>query len=319
MEYLYKLLGMNVEYLDSKIEHLPNYIVSRYKLRIALLDGYKVVFVYPQDDLEQIQVLKKHLMKIKELSGYQYVLILDKLTTRQRDYLLRERIPYVVDGKQIYLPFMAIYLPERCDGEKNSREEILPSAQMLLLHFIYNGSRELPTSKAAIDLKLTPMSISRASKQLEEMGLLKSRKEGAQKILYCEETFEELFNKSKEVLQNPVKRTVYVSKDLVDDRLLESAYTALSKHSMINDSGLTYYATDKISSWRNKSTNNLEDSNKQVAIEMWRYDPKKLSNNKEVDELSLALSLKDNEDERVQDAVDEMLDNVWRNIDGNRD
>ena len=78
MEYLYKLLGMNVEYQDSKIEHLPNYIVSRYKLRIALLDGYKVVFVYPQGCLEQIQVLKKHLMKIKEISCYQYFLNLLK-------------------------------------------------------------------------------------------------------------------------------------------------------------------------------------------------------------------------------------------------
>lgn len=83
---------------------------------------------------------------------------------------------------------------------------------------------------------------------------------------------------------------------------------------MINDSGLIYYATDKISDWSNKSTSNLEDSNKQVAVEMWRYDPKRLSNNKEVDELSLALSLKDNEDERVQDAVDKMLRKLWRSL-----
>ena len=116
------------------------------------------------------------------------------------------------------------------------------------------------------------------------------------------------------MLQNPVKKTVYVPKELIDDQLLESAYTALSEHSMINDSGLIYYATDKISDWSNKSTSNLEDSNKQVAVEMWRYDPKRLSNNKEVDELSLALSLKDNEDERVQDAVDKMLRKLWRSL-----
>lgn len=317
MEYLYKLFGMKTDYEDTKIEHLPNYIVSRYRLCIALLDGYKVVFVYPKDELEQVQVLKKHLMKIKEISGYQSVLILEKLTTRQREYLLRERIPFVVENKQVYLPFMAIYVPERCDAQKNSREEILPSAQMLLLHFIYNGSKELSTSQAAIDLNLTPMSISRASKQLEEMGLIKCRKEGVQKILYSEDSFEELFNKSKEVLQNPVKKTVYVPKELIDDKLLRSGYTALAQCSMINDSGLAYYATDKISKWNDKSSNILEDSNKQVAIEKWRYDPRKLSNNKEVDELSLALSLKDNQDERTQDAVDEMLNNVWRKIDGN--
>ena len=69
-------------------------------------------------------------------------------------------------------------LQERCSAEKKTREEILPSAQMLLLHFIYGGAQELSTSQAAKDLELTPTSISRASKQLEEMGLLHIKKEG---------------------------------------------------------------------------------------------------------------------------------------------
>ena len=69
-------------------------------------------------------------------------------------------------------------LQERCSAEKKTREEILPSAQMLLLHFIYGGAQELSTSQAAKNLELTPTSISRASKQLEEMGLLHIKKEG---------------------------------------------------------------------------------------------------------------------------------------------
>lgn len=40
------------------------------------------------------------------------------------------------------------------------------------------GEQELSTSQAAKDLELTPTSISRASKQLEEMGLLHIKKEG---------------------------------------------------------------------------------------------------------------------------------------------
>lgn len=70
---------------------------------------------------------------------------------------------------------MAVYLQERCDAPKLNREEILPSAQMLLLYFIYEGGRELTTIKAAKDLELTPTSISRASKQLEDFGLLNQK------------------------------------------------------------------------------------------------------------------------------------------------
>lgn len=37
------------------------------------------------------------------------------------------------------------------------------------------------------------------------------------------------------------------------------------------------------------------------------------------DGLSLALSLREDADERVEEAVEEMLNNLWRKIDGNRD
>ena len=71
---------------------------------------------------------------------------------------------------------------------KKATEEMLPSAQMLLLHFIYGGAQELSTSQAAKDLELTPTSISRASKQLEEMGLLHIKKAGVQRILFSEDS-----------------------------------------------------------------------------------------------------------------------------------
>ena len=113
---------------------------------------------------------------MKKVADCPVILVLEQITARQKEYLLREKIAFIVDGKQIYLPFMAAYLQERCDAEKSDREEILPSAQMLLLYYIYEGAKELSTSQAAKDLDLTPTSISRASKQLEGMGFLRSRK-----------------------------------------------------------------------------------------------------------------------------------------------
>ena len=138
----------------------------------------KMIFLYPKTELEQIEVLKKHNARIQKNENLPVVLVLKELSFRQKEYLIREKIPFIVEGKQIYLPFMAVYLQERCSAEKKTREEILPSAQMLLLHFIYGGAQELSTSQAAKDLELTPTFISRASKQLEEMGLLHIKKEG---------------------------------------------------------------------------------------------------------------------------------------------
>lgn len=158
MEYLYKVLGIKATVQRAEFDHLPNYIAVRYRLQKVSMDGQKVIFLYPKTELEQIEVLKKHIARIQKKENLPVVLVLNELSYRQKEYLLREKIPFIVDGKQIYLPFMSVYLQERCDAEKQPREDLLPSAQLLLLHFIYGGTKELPSSQAAKDLKLTATS-----------------------------------------------------------------------------------------------------------------------------------------------------------------
>ena len=150
------------------------------------------------------------------------------------------------------------------------------------------------------------------------MGLLQAKKIGVQKILSSENSPKELFYKAEKALLSPVKRTVYIPDEKVKIELLESGYSALAEYSMLNAPSVRCYASEKISQWNDFMTKDLQDSNSQVAIEMWRYDPRKLSREKMVDELSLALSLREDADERVEEAVEEMLNNLWRKIDGNR-
>ena len=263
-------------------------------------------------------MLKKHIARIQKNENLPVVLVLKELSFRRKGYLIREKIPFVADGKQIYLPFMAVYLQERCSAEKIPREEILPSAQMLLLHFVYGGARGLSTSQAAKDLELTPTSISRASRQLEEMGLLHIRKVGVQRIMQSEESPKTLFQKAGDKLLNPIKRTVYIPKEYVRADLLESGYSALAEYSMLNEPNVRSYAAERISQWKDVTTNSLQNSRVQVAVEMWRYNPRKLSTRNTVDELSLALTLREDADERVEEAVEEMLNKLWRRIDGCR-
>ena len=303
-------------YEDVEFKHLPNFIVTRYRLQMVSMNEKKVVLLYPKTELEQIEVLKKHIARIQKNENLPIVLVLKELTFRQKEYLIREKIPFIVEGKQIYLPFMAVYLQERCSAEKKPREEMLPSAQMLLLHFIYGGAQELSTSQAAKDLELTPTSISRASRQLEEMGLLHIRKAGVQRIMQSEDSPKTLFQKAGDKLLNPIKRTIYIPKKYVGTELLESGYSALAEYSMLNTPNVRCYAAERISQWKDVMTNSLQNSQVQVAVEMWRYNPRKLSTRNTVDELSLALALREDADERVEEAIEEMLNELWRKIGG---
>ena len=317
MDYITRILGIEVVYCDEKPKSMPNFIYARYRLQIVTLDGKKAVFLYPKEELEAVSTIKKHVERIQKSENAPVVLILDHLTYRQKEYLLRDHIPFVVIGKQIYLPFMAVYLQERGDGEKQ-KETMLPSAQLLLLYYIYHGCGELLASEAVIKLDFTPTSISRASRQLEEMGLVQTEKKGVQKVILSKKTPEEMFVAASGYFRNPIKKKVYVPKSEVHEDMLISGYLALSEYSMLNPTKLFSYATDSIVSWENCTSNELDDDDEQCAVELWRYDPRKLALCEYVDRLSLAIALKDDKDERTEGAVEEMLTQVWRDIDGKR-
>lgn len=97
-----------------------------------------------------------------------------------------------------------------------------------------------------------------------------------------------------------------------------SSYSALSEYSMLSSGTVLYFAAGSVSEWEKKAAGRIHNSEEQCAIELWRYDPRKLSNSNCVDRLSLALALREDRDERVEEAVEEMLNDLWREIDGKR-
>ena len=121
MKYLDKVLGIEVTYENVEFEHLPNFIAIRYRLQMVAMNGQRAIFLYPKTELEKVEVLKKHVARIQKNENLPVVLVLSELSFRQKEYLIREKIPFIVEGKQIYLPFMAMYLQERCNAEREQR------------------------------------------------------------------------------------------------------------------------------------------------------------------------------------------------------
>ena len=102
VEYLYHILGIKVRYLKNLQNPMPNFIVDRYKLQRVLLDDKPAVFVTPKGELDSINSVKKHIDKIRQTEDVPAILVLDKVTSRQKEYLLRDHVPFIVEGKQIY-------------------------------------------------------------------------------------------------------------------------------------------------------------------------------------------------------------------------
>ncbi len=314
MEFLNRVLGIRVVYQTDTPVFMPRLIDVRYKIKRVTFDGKLMLFVYPKGELGPVGVVKDHLKRIEKNQEAPAVLILDRLTHRQREYLLRERIPFVVDGKQIYLPFLGAYLMERGDSEKQETGKMLPSSQLLLLHYIYAGCGEMTTAEAAKTLFFSATSLSRASRQLEEMGLIRTEIRGVQKVICTEKTPEELFSAGKSSMIQPVKRTIYVPKEQMNGMRVLSGISALSEYVPAEPPLVTCLACGSISAWEKSSTGKLIDPEDQYEVELWRYDPMKLSAHGRVDRLSLALALGNSRDKKVREAVTELEQQVWTEI-----
>lgn len=315
MEYITEILGIEVlrkKWNDNK--KLPYFLIDEYSFETVILDNTECLFVKPKNDIAIINTLKKHLIAIKKMCNLPIVLELDKISRQKCKSFIENRISFVVNEKQIYLPFMGISLKECFDSEQyqeNNFDVLLPSAQMILFSIIYQKCKATYLIEYAKKYGLSAMSVTRAAKQLTGLGLLKIKQEGRMKILYSELSTKELYERSKPYFTNPIRKTAYIDKNQIASSMFFSGLTALSEISMINRPSLEVYGT--IMPIKDVECSEvLFDSEKQCKIEFWKYNPTILSGNNYADVLSLSVCFKKEADERVQTEIGKLLkEKVW--------
>lgn len=313
MDYIEKTLGIKIR--RSNWEHetkIPLFLKNEYSLQKLLIDQIVCMSITPYDELPPIGTLKKHINQLQNLSSCPVVLELNGISRQRRGTLIDERIPFVVTDKQLYLPFLGVHLTEQFTPDKKNitGETLLPSAQMLLFYFILGKNRPLPLQDATKRLGFSAMTISRAAAQLVELGFLEKKATGVQKTLSSAYTPKQLFSKAQEQLIHPVKKTVYIKKDLIEPEMFPAGQSALAEISMINPPVIQTYGYVGRLDWLDFDEQ-LIDTDNQCKLELWKYDPRKISGDHYIDVLSLAMSLSDEQDERIEQCIEDMLQKVW--------
>ncbi len=315
MDLIKRIFNIKIKYTDE-IYSLPNYMRSRYVIRSAWFNQQKVFLLYPKTELDTFSAIRKHIEKMKSIERIPVVLMLERITARERQGMIEAGIPFIVSDKQCFLPFIGMLLTERCDAELRPKEKLIPSAQMLLFYYIYSMKKELFTGSAVSDLGVSAMTITRAVRNLEQTGLIQVYKSGVQKVMITDISRKELYEKAKPYLVNPIKRTVYISKDTAHASLLYAGDSALSYVSMLNPPRIQCYAAASDERWKSEATDLLINEQNQVLLQIWKYDPKVLASENHVDILSLAACYIDEEDERIENCIEEMLEDYWGQANG---
>ena len=129
------------------------------------------------------------------------------------------------------------------------------------------------------------------------------------KPLFCRLTEflrDELFEKAKVYLTTPVRKAGYIDKAQVTENMVFAGETALSEKTMLNPSRVFTYAISEKDYDKTLLTDELIDPDKQVRLELWAYNPKQFSEDNSADDISIVLSFGDTNDERIEEAVDEL-------------
>lgn len=313
MNYIADTLGVDVNTeLWNGVGGLPYYLVDRYEFMKATIDGVPCLIMKPRGEPDTLTAIKKHISKVREVEPLPIVLDIVGITARRRQSLIDARIPFVATARQIYLPFLGIALYERYVSIKAPRETLMPSSQLLLFHYLYQNKDELCAGETANLFGISAMQISRAIKQLTALNIVLAKKDGVRAIIYSEDKRSDMFENAKPFLLNPVRRKIYVECTELPTGLPLSSYSALSVLSMLGIPAIETYAFfGKVGELNGIDA--LVDNTKQAEIEIWRYDPMLLSKHPGVvDTLSLVASLLPGDDERVEQAIDGLLSDLWR-------
>lgn len=318
--YLWESLGLEIFFKKhSDTKKLPIYLKQRFELMEAELFGTCVIIAIKKTKLSLTPFnIKKTVELLKEKLQKPVIYCEDELSALEINRLIKYGVQFIVPGKQLHLPQLLISLTNTAVTRKLKKEYFTPVAQCTVIYMLKSDNSEFTISAVAEDLGYTNMSISRAFGELENFGIIKGRKMGRTKFISFSEPKEQIVSNVVEFLVHPntSKKIVRVMKDELYDLIPAAGMTALSEYSMINDDKIKTYACMQ------KTFKNLVQKQfvqevpfkeeADINLELWTYNPvicEKFSS-KTVDPLSLFASLKDDSDERVAKALEEMMENV---------
>lgn len=302
---LTSVFGISIKYEAwNHQDSLPVYIAGSYDFHTAYIGNKRCIMLAPTDELVTLPALKKQIAKIQQIDNVPVVFALATVSNYRRESLIENNIPFITD-KQVFLPFIGTMLTDEKELPKLTCKFVY-STQQLFLFYLYSNKKRLYISEAGKVLPYTAMTLTRAVRQLEATDLFLVAKDGVNKFIESKYSRDELFEKAKVYLATPVRKVGYIDKKQVTENMVFAGETVLSEKTMLNPNRIVTYAVSDKDYDKKLMTEELIDPDKQVRLELWAYNPKQFSEDNCADDISVVLSLIDTNDERIEEAVDEL-------------
>ena len=314
LNYLQETLGFSATELQWPLEKsLPQYLRSKRSYSILCIDNIQLLLIRIKESEFNIQIYLKQQEKLKQYWGKEIALCFDKLSSYQRKALIEQKLSFIVPESQLYIPSLGMIFQRKTPVAKQTVQKFTASTQHVFLFLLHHASL-FPMKKADLAryLSTNAMAVTRAIQTLANLNLITTETKGRSDYITPIVIGEELFVRAKPFLINPVQKQVFVQPDAFTDTLPICGEDALAQMSMLSPPAIRVKAIDK-KAFKENTTLVLVDPAWQITqdyikLEVWAYDPLSFSHDGIVDFVSLSASFKDNQDERIEEAMEEALE-----------
>ncbi|MCF8297114.1 MAG: hypothetical protein K9J13_06165 [Saprospiraceae bacterium] len=319
VRYFYNVLGENVvidELKEINSLQLPYILVESYKFYDFIFKQKKYIMIHSINDTAITPgTYKKQINLIRRHSNKEVILLLLGIDSFNRKRLIDHKIQFIVPDKQMYIPSFGIDLREHFAKFSSPKKELRPAAQSILLYLLINRDyKEYDVDMLNLVTKYSKSSIRRAFLEFEDAGIGKISKVDKNKIFSIGKDFISIWEIARKYCINPVMKEIFISQMPVDFNLQIAGITALSEYSMLAPPHNREYAIYKEKWYRLSKYESVKmmiepiQTETNIKLQIWSYPPNLWRDVNLVDRFSLYLSLKDEKDERIELALEEILE-----------
>ena len=247
------------------------------------------------------------------------ILVFSKLSDNEKKQLLQARVPFVDFKGNLFFPPLGLALNANDDVEVF--KELTPSEQLTWIAFLLTKGQKVVDVDLLSQITGLPNStIYRCLRTFKTLNWLNK----PNKLYTYTASKKELFLKSESFLFNPIKKRLLLSdfdlnKIQSDSRLLYGGTYALSYLTFLaeSDENSSYVISQR--QFNKLSLPLSQHILEGKILEIWRYSPfvsefwndfKETQDRQFVDPISLYLTLKDDDDPRVEEEIEVLKSNI---------
>ena len=311
-EYLKSRLYVDVEIREtnSLYDKLPLVFRASYVIYEVKTDGVDWIAIQPKSEI-RLTALRKNRAFVEKVSQKKCAIFLEKVSFYSREKMMQEGIPFVIKGKDVYLPFLGVLLADQRELKPVQRMSFL--TQKILIGGMLEGFEEMNATKLAQRFGVSKMAVSKSFDELEYLAVDVLGMNGKSRVLSMNGEKREMWERILPYLRSPVIRKYALERDIKLER--KAGMSALCEYSLLADNRYPTYAVTK-DELRNIGIGSEKEVGRGVdpgcvVLELGYFlDPVKKNVQ---DPLSTMLSVADErDDERVELSIDSMLkEYVW--------